>query len=350
LWGGVLGEEGPLGIVLGPGYPGKAFQEFQRALLSYQERGILLAINSRNNLSDVQEVFEKNPHMILKPSHFATIMANWNDKAENLVAIAQELNIGVESLVFFDDDAMNRELVRHALPGVLVPELASPPEEYVSILYGTKELNQLWLTEEDRARSRMAMEERERSQVQSVARSVEEYIAALGLVVTIRRNPTNHISRLAQLTQKTNQFNLTTERMTEGDIEKSIASSGMVFSGDVTDRYGAYGTTVLAIFEKESSHVATLRIFLMSCRVMGRGVEAVVMNAMIQALQREGFSEIHASFIPTAKNAPCKDFLSRMGFQFVGEGERGSIAYHLTTTDYQTDPSVVRPTIHTIYE
>jgi len=350
LWGGVLGEEGPLGITLGPGYPGKAFQEFQRALLSYYERGILLAINSRNNLTDVQAVFDQNPHMILKPSHFAAMAVNWNDKAENLVTIAAELNIGVGSLVFFDDDAMNRALVRHALPDVLVPELAVPPEEYVPILYGLHELNQLSLTDEDLSRSRMAAEERERKQVQSVTRSVEEYIAALDLKVKIQRNPADKIARLAQLTQKTNQFNLTTLRLNEADIERFIAIDGFVFSGDIVDRYGAYGTTILAMFEKTGAGIAQLRIFLMSCRVMGRGVEMVFLDALIQIVKREGISEIHAEFIPSAKNPPSKDFLSTMGFQFAGEGEHGSILYRLILADYQTDSKLVQSTIHLSYE
>ncbi len=350
LWGGILGEEGPLGIALGPGYPGKAFQEFQRALLSYHERGILLAINSRNNLADVQAVFEQNPHMLLQPSHFAAIAVNWKDKAENLVSIATQLNIGIESLVFFDDDPMNRALVRHALPDVLVPELSVPPEEYVSILYGTQQLNQLRLTEEDLARARTAAAERQRVQVQSVGRSVEEYIAALDLVVTIRRNPTDRIPRLAQLTQKTNQFNLTTLRLTEAHIEKSMSSYDLVFSGDVVDRYGAYGTTLLALFDKQSNGVAVLRIFLMSCRVMGRGVEAVFLDAIIQILKQDGISEIHAEFIPTAKNEPSRNFLPGLGFQFAGEGNYGSIAYHLAIAKYKADPIVVRSTIQVIYE
>lgn len=350
LWGGILGEEGPLGIALGPGYPGRAFQEFQRALLSYHERGILLAINSKNNPKDVQAVFEENPHMILKPSHFAATVVNWKDKAENLVAIAAELNIGVGSMVFFDDEAVNRALVRHALPTVLVPELVAPPEEYVSILYDLRELNQLRLTDEDIARSRMSANEEERKQVQSVSRSVEEYIAALDLTVTIRRNPTDKLARLAQLTQKTNQFNLTTLRLNEADVERFIASHGLVFSGDVVDRYGAYGTTLLALFEKVSDGVAVLRVFLMSCRVMGRGVEAVFLDAILQTLKQEGVSELRAEFIPTEKNVPSKGFLPLLGFEFVGEGDRGSMVYRLAIAQYQIDPGVVRRTIRITYE
>jgi HAD superfamily phosphatase (TIGR01681 family) len=165
LWGGVLGETGPLKIGLGHEYPGNAFLEFQRMLLNYYDRGLILAINSRNNPDDVYEVFEKNPHMLLKKHHFASIFANWNNKAENLKLIAKDLNIGLDSLVFIDDDAMNRDLVRNELPEVLVPEWNIKPEEYVKNLLNIDAFHTLNTTKEDREKGKMYAAERERKEV-----------------------------------------------------------------------------------------------------------------------------------------------------------------------------------------
>lgn len=331
LWGGVVGETGPHGIVLGPDYPGNAYQQFQRLLLQMYNRGIILAINSRNNPDDVKEVFEKNSHMILKEEHFAAIHANWNNKAENLVAIAQELNIGLDSMVFFDDDQMNRDLVRVQLPEVHVPEFSLAPEEYPNALLSLDIFHQLALTDEDRARGRMYAQERQHKDARVNAQSMEEYLSSLQIKLEVTCNDAAAVQRIAQLTQKTNQFNLTTHRYTESDIIQFM-KQGLVFGGTVHDKFGTYGLTVAAIVVPQNETSAKLDTFLMSCRVMGRGIEDAFLSVIYMELRSRGLTNLSASFCPTAKNMPAASFLSRMG-----AAENGVIG---TTVQYECSLSV----------
>lgn len=341
LWGGVVGEVGALGITLGPDYPGNAFQEFQRVLLGYYERGVILAINSRNNPEDVTEVFEKNRHMVLAEKHFSALSINWKTKAENLVEIAKELNIGLDSLVFLDDDAMNRDLVRTQLPQVLVPDFSLPPEDYAHALLSLDVFHQLSLTEEDAARGRMYAEERQRKSVQSSATTLDDYLSQLQIKLETRLNAVDLVPRLAQLTQKTNQFNLTTKRYTEQDIHDWMAR-GLVFSGDVFDKFGAYGITVEAIVELVDEHTARLDTFLMSCRVMGRQVERAFFSVIAQELRSRGIETLLATFIPSSKNMPAADFLPGLGCLETTEQD-GMKSYTLQLNDYLIAQNADKP-------
>jgi FkbH-like protein len=319
LWGGVVGEVGPQGIALGPDYPGLAYQSFQRVLLEFYNRGIILAINSRNNPADVEEVFNTNPHMILKPEHFAAMRINWNNKAENIVELAEELNISADAMVFIDDDAMNRDLVRTHVPEVAVPEWPLLPEEYVPALLSLKEFYQFQLTDDDRAKGAMYAQEHQRNIVRASVQNIDDYIAALGIKITIHINDVALVPRISQMTMKTNQFNITTKRYGEKDIADFIASGALVITADVTDKFGDYGTTILAIITLSGAQ-AVLDTYLMSCRVLGRGVEQTFMNSVITMLHERGIEEITAEFIPTAKNTPAKDFLSSVGFSKTKNG------------------------------
>lgn len=334
LWGGIAGEAGPLGIQVGPEYPGLAFQNFQAALLDLYHRGIILAINSRNNLEDVREVFEKNPHMLLQEKHFAAVKANWNNKAENLVAIADELNIGLDAIVFLDDDPVNRELVRTKLPEVLVPEFSLAPEEYAKTLFSLNVFDQFALTEEDLQKGKMYAEERQRKLVRESAKNIDDYIAELGIVISAQNNNAKLMPRLAQLSMKTNQFNLTTKRYTEKDIQKFMDSGGLVFSGTVADKFGDYGTTILAIAVPQKDGVWLLDTFLMSCRIMGRGIEQVFMNHIIGEIAERGAEHMQALFIPTQKNVPAKDFLPEAGFVLESAVEHGTQNFYLDVREY----------------
>lgn len=327
LWGGIVGEAGAIGIQLGPEYPGNVFVNFQHALRGLYERGVMLAINSRNNPADAMEVIERHPHMVLREKHFSAICINWNDKATNLRAIAEELNIGLDSLVFFDDDPMNRELVRTQMPEVLVPEFSLPPEEYARALLSLDAFTQLQLTAEDRERGRMYSEERQRKLVRTSTQNLDEYIAQLGIRVDVRFNDEATLARAAQLTQKTNQFNLTTRRYADSEIQRFVADGGLVCTGDVTDKFGAYGTTNVAIVRRVGEGSAELDTFLMSCRVIGRGVEQLFLDQILTRLASEGVGTVTAWYIPTAKNEPCRDFLPHAGFQLVREREDGAREY-----------------------
>ena len=325
IWGGVVGELGPKKIMLGKEYPGIAFKNFQRALLECYNRGILLAINSKNNQSDVDEVFDTNTEMILKKEHFAASRINWNIKSENIISIARELNIGLESMVFIDDDPVNRGLVREMLPEVLVPEWDMPPERYVDTLFSLPIYNQFALTEEDQMKGKMYTEEKKRKEIKSNAINFDDYVSTLGLRVSIHINNHEQISRLSQLSLKTNQFNLTTKRYSESAIEEFMRT-GRVYAGDVYDKFGAYGVTILAIVRIEGKH-AELDVFLMSCRIMGRSIEYALLNTIIEDLQKEGIERCNAVYIPTAKNIPAKEFLANSFYTETSRDNEGKIYY-----------------------
>jgi len=328
LWGGVVGETGPLGIALGPGYPGIAFQNFQRTLLCLWERGIILAIASKNNLTDVQEVFKKNPHLILKEEHFAAIRANWDDKSDTIVDIAKELNIGTDSMVFIDDSPLERERMRKERPEVCVPEFSIAPEEYVSTLLSLKVFHQMSLTEEDKRKGKMYAEERQRTAILKNTKSKKEYIAELGIRIRIFEGADNDIKRVSQLTQKTNQFNLTTRRYSEADIQRLLKEHWQICSAEVIDKFGEYGIVIVAIIAPEKNG-ARLDTFLMSCRVMGRDVEFAFLEYIIKKLDVRGVKKITASFITTAKNIPSKGFLPDAGFTEKKNGKKGTKEYAL---------------------
>lgn len=328
LWGGVVGETGPLGISLGPGYPGVAFQNFQRTLLRLWERGIILAVASKNNLNDVLEVFEKNPHVILKEEHFASIRANWNDKSDNIADIAKELNIGTDSMVFIDDSPLERERMRKERPEVLVPEFSIAPEEYVGTLLSLNVFHQMSLTAEDKKKGKMYSEERQRTAVLKKAKSKKEYIAELGINLRVFEGAENDIARVSQLTQKTNQYNITTKRYSEADIRSLMRSGWHVYSAEVADKFGEYGVVIVAIVEIKDE-VARLDTFLMSCRVMGRDVEFTFLEYIIRKMHAEGCKKMTAQFIPTKKNIPSKNFLSDAGFKERKGAKNGIKRYSL---------------------
>ncbi len=337
LWGGVVGELGPLQIAVGPNYPGAAFQNFQRALLEYQKAGVLLAINSKNNMADVEEVFEKNPHMILQKNHFAAITANWEDKATNLINLAKQLNLGLDSFVFLDDDPLQREFVRSRLPEVLVPELGLEPESYINILYSLAVFSPFRATAEDLKKNQQYKEEQKRQDLQKKSTNLEDFIADLGIKLDISLNAEEHIPRISQLTLKTNQFNITTKRYSMPQIQEFM-TNGLIFSCNITDKFGDYGITALAIIKpKESAEkVFYLDTLLMSCRVLGRGVEFSFMDFIVRKIYKDYDAKIlEAEFISTMKNEPAKNFLADFGFKQI-QALEGLKEFSLNVSEYCT--------------
>lgn len=334
LWGGVVGEVGPLGVALGQEYPGNAYQQFQRVLLELHNRGVILAMNSRNNEADVDEVFEKNKQMVLQKSHFSYGVVNWKTKAENLSVIAKELNIGLDSLIFIDDDPVNRDMVRQQLPEVCVPEWSMPPEEYVSALLNLDVFEARASTKEDAERGNMYAAEQERKRVQAEVPTLQEYLKTLGMVVEISTNNTEHLPRLAQLTQKTNQFNLSTRRSTEQELTRWIDEGAFVYSGEVRDTFGPYGVTVMGICRPLGATDVELTTFLMSCRVMGREVEKAFLRAVVEDLSKKNFTHLRASFIPTKKNMPVSTLLPDMGATEIEEREGGEKVYQFLIREH----------------
>jgi FkbH-like protein len=318
LWGGIIGEDGLDGIRLGPTPEGRSFFEFQQYIKALHEKGIILAINSKNNPNDVKEVFRKHPYMVLKPKHFAAEQINWQDKGSNMKIIAKDLNIGLDSMVFLDDDRLNREIVRSACPAVKVVEMPEDPALYLRTIMSLKDFNQFKVTDEDRKKGKMYIEQKKRKKLEASINNIDDYIKKLGMEVTIEKMNDFSLPRLAQLTQKTNQFNLTTKRYLEEDLLKMEKNDHLICSVAVKDKYGDNGITGLFILKDENDDFS-IDSFLLSCRVIGRRVENVMFEYILEQAQAKNKKIIYGSFLPTEKNMPCRDFFANSGFVPAGK-------------------------------
>jgi FkbH-like protein len=324
LWGGVVGEDGIAGIQIGPEYPGAAFQSLQRSLLNLSRRGILLAICSKNNPEDALEVIDKHPGMLLRREHFAALRIGWNDKVQSLREIASELNLGTDSLAFLDDNPVEREEVGASLPEVMVIDVPADPFAYASAVLDYPAFERLSLSEEDQQRTAIYAQQRERSQGEQQFQSKEDFYRFLDQKVEFAALSRENLSRIAQLTQKTNQFNLTTRRYSEQQISEIGAREGwQVFSLRVQDRYGDQGLVGVAITHDEQD-ACEIDTFLLSCRVIGRTVETAFLAALATAAQQRGRLGLAGYFLPTRKNAPVRTFYSQHGFELEGENGEGS--------------------------
>jgi len=315
LWGGVVGEDGYDGIDLGHTPRGKAFVEFQKELLSLWNQGIILAINSKNNFDDAIKVVRDHPDMILREKNFASIQINWNDKAQNMNEISTEINIGLDSMVFFDDDKLNQERIKQEFPEILTIDMSNEPSDFVPILKEINDFNVLSRTIEDVKRGEMYAQQRERKSLEKSVSNLDDFLRELDIKVKIKKSSKFLIPRISQLTLKTNQFNLTTKRYQEEDIEKFSKNENFeVGCAQVLDKFGDNGITGVYIVEKNSDYWL-LDTFLLSCRIMGRGIEDAILTEIVKKAKIEGIREIRANFIPTPKNKPSENFLSDFGFQ-----------------------------------
>lgn len=325
LWGGVIGEDGMAGIELGSEYPGAAYLALQRALLDLARRGILLAICSKNNLDDALEALQNHPAMLVKPAHFAAMRINWHDKALNLREIAAELNIGVDALAFLDDNPVEREQVRAALPQVTVIDLPPDPLDYAATVRDCPVFERLVLSDEDQQRTSLYAAQREREQAQQNFQSKEDFFCYLELEIEIAPVETTTLARIAQLTQKTNQFNLTTRRRTEQQIaEMATRADCQVLSVRLRDRFGDHGLVGVAITHDEAE-TCEVDTFLLSCRVIGRTVETALLSNVASAAAGRGLQKLSGWFLPTKKNAPARDFYAQHGFQLETQNGEGGL-------------------------
>ncbi|MBW2976548.1 HAD-IIIC family phosphatase [Candidatus Woesearchaeota archaeon] len=336
LWGGIIGEDGLGGIKLGHNPEGRPFLEFQKYLLSLFNRGIILAVNSKNNLNDALEVFRKHPDMILKEEHFAAMQVNWNDKISNMKAIAEELNIGLDSMVFIDDDKLSREIIRKALPEVLVAEMPGDPSLYLKTLMEINDFNTLQITEEDKKKGKMYAEQRKRTELQKAATDITGYLKNLEMAVKIEKSNSFNIPRISQLTQKTNQFNMTTRRYMEEDIKKFSASNKfLVVSIKVEDKFGDNGITGAAIAEKGRDKWR-IDTFLLSCRVIGRRVEEALLAYVLKEAKKEKAKAMIGEFIPTKKNVVAKDFFKDNHFKLIKKEKEMEIWEYDLAREYKS--------------
>ena len=319
LWGGVLGEDGADGIKLGGDYPGKAFAMWQQALLQLQRRGVILAVCSKNNEADVMEAWNSNPFMVLKRDHFSAMRINWNDKANNLRELANELNIGLDSMVFVDDNPAERQLISTMLPEVAVPEF--PEKPYLLMPFFEELVNQYFrvytVTDEDRAKTEQYRANALRNEQRTRFEDFEDYLRSLSMELDIIPANEHNLARIAQMTQKTNQFNLTTLRYSEDDLRFQLSNHWRIYCLSVKDCFGDNGITGAITVIPQGGQLAEISSLLMSCRILGRGIETAFVNTVLNMLYREGVLKVTAHYIPTAKNGQTADFWDRIGMRNV---------------------------------
>ena len=312
LWGGVIGEDGIGGIELSTTKEGSRYRDFQKRIKDIKEEGAILAVVSKNNMEDAMNGINNHPDMILREKDFVAIKANWEPKPVNIDELAKELNIGLDSFVFIDDNPIEREAVKTALPQVIVPEFPKDTANFekFAIEIGRKYFPTLKLTKEDTQKTEQYRIEHKRSELKKEAPSIEEYLKSLEMKLTIREITEEDIPRAAQLTQKTNQFNLTTRRYTESDIRRMKEDGNhKIWIGELEDKFGSYGKVILVIVRLEPKEQrAVIDTFLMSCRVMGRNVETEFLRHIEKSLKEEGIKEIIGEYIETPKNKVVKCF------------------------------------------
>jgi len=319
LWGGIVGEDGFNNIKLDDKPPGNTYLEFQKYLLALHKRGIILAINSKNNQEDALKVIRQHPYMILREQHFACIKINWQNKVNNMIEIAQEINIGLDSLVFIDDDSLNRELVKENLPEVLVVNLPNDSALYVKTLKDLNDFNTLQLTEEDFKKGEMYNQQRQRNELKSKITNMDGFLKSLDMQVEIAKATNFTIPRISQLTKKTNQFNLTTKRYTEEEIRNFNEDPNYgVYSINVRDKFGDNGLTGVIILNKNEGELI-IDTFLLSCRIIGRNVEKIMLYFIQEYARKNNFLRIIGEYIPTKKNSVCSNLYMENGFNVIDQ-------------------------------
>lgn len=314
LWGGVLGEEGVDGIAIDQTYPGNVYLDIQRLVKELSQQGIILAINSKNNIEDVKEVFQKHPFFPLRWDDFAATRVNWKPKVENLVELSEEIGIGLDSMVFIDDSPFETEQIKAILPEVEVVSFSGAPLEKLKKIKNLDCFNTLYLTDEDLGKSKQYKAQAKRFQSKKKFIDIEDFYRSLEMQVNIRECDQLHIKRASQLTQKTNQFNLTTRRYSESEIKKFCDSSmHYVYIMNMRDKYGDNGEVGVAVIEQKEQdwYIDTL---LMSCRVIGRTVETAFLAFLLKEAAAHSIRDLYGEFLPTRKNAQVKDLYKNHGF------------------------------------
>jgi len=332
LWGGVIGDDGVAGIQLGDEHPGRAFKEFQRACLGLRDRGIVLAIASKNEYVTVADALKAHPEMQIAMKDFASVRINWDRKGKNIKAIAEELNIGVDSLVFFDDNPVERAEVKESLPGVYVVDVPTDPALYVKTLTEIPVFDVPTLTAEDRLRAQSYQAQIERREAEATAGSLDEFLPTLQMVAEIGRWNDVQRQRITQLVGKTNQFNTTTRRSSEAELAQ-LHEKGGVYWLRLADRYGDMGLVGVFILVPEGDD-AVIHSLVLSCRVANRGIEQTMVAYLANKARAMGKKRLIGEFISTPKNKPVLEMYPKLGFENGGEVEGVTkYVYDLSKTD-----------------
>ena len=331
LWGGVIGDDGMGGIEIGELGRGHAFTDLQRWLKQLKECGIILAICSKNNEDTAKEPFEKHEEMILRLSDISVFVANWDDKASNIKLIQETLNIGMDSIVFLDDNPFERNLVRQMVPEITVPELPEDPALYLGYLQELNLFETASFTGASSDRTAQYQAEYERKKLEQTFESIDDYLKSLEMVGEAKPFEPVRFARIAQLTQRSNQFNLRTIRYTEDEIEKIAADDHyLTLYYTLKDKFGDHGLVSVVILEKKTDKELFVDTWLMSCRVLKRGMEEYIINKMMETATAHGFEKISAEYIPTPKNKMVKDIYKTFGFTEVSE-----MQYEIAVKDYE---------------
>ncbi|MCG2632721.1 HAD-IIIC family phosphatase [Bradyrhizobium sp. WYCCWR 13023] len=336
LWGGVIGDDGLGGIRVSQGEPeGEGFLAFQRYVKTLKARGVILAVCSKNNESIAREVFEKHPDMLLRLDDISCFVANWTDKAANLRAIARQLNIGLDSLVFIDDNPAERSIIRQMVPAVAVPEVSTDPVDFIATLDRHQYFQVSSIGQEDFKRSEFYRANAMRGAVESSATGMEDFLRSLEMTATIGPVLPTTLERTAQLINKSNQFNLTTRRRSSADVLALMNSPDWIaVTASLTDRFGDNGL-VSVVFGHVEEDVLDVDTWLMSCRVLKRGLEHFVLNYLCDQAGARGLRCIRGTYIPTAKNELVRDHYADLGFRQVHAGSDGRTIWELNLAERQ---------------
>ena len=338
LWGGVIGDDGLCGIQIGELGLGHAFEDLQYWLKSLKDRGIILGVCSKNEEKAAKEPFLHHPEMVLKLDDFSIFIANWDDKASNIKYIQKTLNIGMDSIVFLDDNKFERELVRTVIPEVTVPELPNDPALYLEYLKGLNLFETASFSEGDKERTKQYQSEIKRASAEKQYASFDDYLKGLEMKATAAPFDEFNTPRIAQLTQRSNQFNLRTVRCTESDIallSKNKQYINRYFT--LKDKFGDHGLISVVIMKKTDSQTLFIENWLMSCRVLKRGMEEYIINTLVEIAKNEGFKTIIGEYIKTPKNAMVAQIYSKMGFETISNNR-----FQIKTDNYKLQKTFIK--------
>ena len=341
LWGGIIGDDGIENIQIGDLGLGKAFTNLQIWLKNLKERGIVLAVSSKNTEAIALEAFERHPGMILKKEDISVFAVNWETKVDNIHFIQSILNIGFDSIVFLDDNPFERAIVKQHIPDITVPDLPEDPAEYLPYLQSLNLFETASVLEEDSSRTLQYQEEASRKTLQKQFTTEAEFLESLEMVAVIKPVDNFTRPRVAQLAQRSNQFNLRTKRYTEGDIANIMTDPNkFTLTVSLSDSFGDYGLISAVILEKKSSRRLFIDTWIMSCRVLKRGVENMLLEEIVALANESGFSEIEGEYIPTAKNGLVKEHYKNLGFHFDSE----SNTWKLNVSEFKSNKVFIKKT------
>jgi FkbH-like protein len=350
VWGGVIGDDGLEGIQVAQGDArGEAHLAVQRVALDLRKRGIVLAVSSKNTDAIAREPFEKHPEMLLKLDHIAVFQANWNDKATNIQAIADELSLGLDALVFLDDNPVERELVRRLLPEVAVPELPEDPAYYARTLAAGGYFEAVAFATEDLARASFYQDNARRASLQKQVGGLDAYLASLDMTITFQPFDMTGRARIVQLLNKSNQYNLTTRRYTDPEVAEA-ENDPEVFTLQVrlADIFGDNGMISVVICRPTDESVWDIDTWLMSCRVLGRKVEQMVLREILRHAQGAGIQTLTGTYRPTDRNKLVVDHYAKLGFTKIREEGSGSTRWELAVDGAEPESAPIKVVSHCV--